>query len=222
MPLQIIDCEQGSPEWNRVRCKKVTSSRFKDVMAQGQGKTRAGYLHQLVGERLTGQVDMNGYYDKNMRWGNETEPQARATYMLESDALSVRVPGFCQLNSDVGASTDGLVDADGMLEIKCPLSKTHIATILGGKVPTQHIVQIQGGLWVTGRKWCDFVSFDPRMNVKNKMSYFCIRVFRDEEKIKKIEAEVNIFTAELRAMIRLLAPESLKKELEESISKEKA
>lgn len=202
MPLQIIDCDQGSPEWKQVRCKKVTSSRFKDVLAQGQGKSRESYLWQKVEECITGKVVENSFFSKDMQLGKEREPQARAIYLLESDALSVHVPGFCQLNDYVGASTDGLVDDDGMLEVKCPSMRVQFATVMKAKVPTEHVVQIQGGLWIAGRQWCDFVSSCPLL--KGRMSYFCVRVFRDEEKIKQIEAEVNMFVADLLGLLMVL------------------
>ena len=202
MSLQIIDCDQGTPEWKQLRCKKVTSSRFNDVLAQGQGKTRETYLWEKLEECLTDKVVELKFVNYAMRWGTEHQAQATAVYLLESDALSVHVPGFCQLNEHVGASTDGLVDDDGMLEVKCPSMRVQFKTVMGGKVPTEHIAQIQGGLWVTGRKWCDFVSFCPLLS--GKMSYFCVRVFRDEEKIKQIETEVNMFVADLVGLLRRL------------------
>jgi predicted phage-related endonuclease len=100
---------------------------------------------------------------------------------------------------DTGASPDGLVDADGLVEIKCPNTATHIETLKGQCAPAKYITQMQWQLACTGRKWCDFVSYDPRM--PDSMRFFCVRVQRDDELIESLEKDVIAFLKEVRATV---------------------
>ena len=195
----IHDIQQCTEEWLKVRLGKVTASRFSDVMAKGAGKTRKSYMIQLAAEIMTGEPQ-NGYSSAAMEWGTEQEPFARQYYETIHDCPVEQV-GFIELNEWVGVSPDGLVGADGDVEIKCPNTSTHIATILADKVPTTHKPQIQGQLWVTDRKWCDFISYDPRMKQR---PFFCKRVMRDEAYIKELEIQVTMFVTELKEMIEKL------------------
>jgi len=196
------DIIQGTDEWRAIRCGKVSASRFSDVMAQGRGKseskTRTTYLEQLRAEILTG-VPEDSYTNSAMQWGTENEAAARQRYANESGNEIIPV-GFVELNEWVGCSPDGLVCDDGLVEIKCPYSRTHLNYIENNCVPADYIKQIQGQLWVTGRQWCDFVSFDPRQKHEH-LQYFCIRAVRDELIIQEIASAVAQFVVELNEMI---------------------
>lgn len=199
------DFSQGSPEWHSVRCGKVTASRVADVIAKtktGYSASRANYAAQLITERLTG-VQAEGYTNAAMQWGTETEPEARAAYEFNR-AESVTEVGFVlhPIIGDTGASPDGLVGDDGLIEIKCPQTATHIETLIGASVPGKYVTQMQWQMACTGRQWCDFVSYDPRM--PESMRFFCQRVYRDDEVIAELEAEVVKFLNEVRAKVEEL------------------
>ena len=203
--MQIIkEIAQGSPEWQALRLGKVTASRFSDVMAKGKAgapsKTRQSYLYELAAERITGLVQ-DSYSNSYMQWGTETEPNARAFYEFEQD-IATETVAFIMLNDDVGGSPDSLVGDEGLLEIKCPKTTVQIERVLEGVFPSEYKAQVQGLLWVSGRKWCDFVSFDPRINSDKK--YFKIRVERDGEYINNLEIEVTKFVEELHALVKKL------------------
>lgn len=195
--MKIINCEQGSEEWQAVRLGRVTGSLFSQVLNKKTG--RKTYMYKLAAERMTGILE-EGYRNKFMDMGTENEPVARTFYEL-ANATPVETVGFIELDEDIGVSPDGLVGDDGLIEIKCPLASTHIKNIMLGRVPAEYIPQIQGGLWVTGRKWCDFVSFNP--NIKGP-KYHCIRVERDEEYIENLKKECNRFVTELKAMVKTI------------------
>ena len=195
--MKIIDCIQGSEEWFTARLGKVTGTGFAKVLAKGHGKTRKSYMIQLAAERLTG-LAQESYSNAAMEWGTEHEGEARARYEMVND-VSVLLAGFVELSDEIGISPDGLVDDEGLLEIKCPNSTTHIETIMSNNVPSQYIPQIQGGMWVAERQWCDFVSFDPRVT---SMPYLCLRVARDQKYIDNLHAEVYQFLNELDGVIK--------------------
>jgi len=189
--------EQGTPEWRLLRIGKPTASRFKDVLAKGKGITRAGYMMQLAAEAVTDTYE-DGYTNSAMQWGTETEPMARMAYEFETNSEVEQVSFIT--NDIAGYSPDGLVLENGAIEIKCPKTTTHLETILSGKMPSEHMPQVQGGLWIAEREWLDFISFDPRIKSDKKM--FKIRVYRDEEYIKNLENEVTIFVNELNELIK--------------------
>ncbi|MEY9806943.1 lambda exonuclease family protein [Bradyrhizobium elkanii] len=193
---------QGSPDWFAARLGKVTASRVADVVARtktGYGASRATYMGQLIAERLTGEVQ-ESYTNAAMQWGTEQEPNARAAYEFRTDA-TVDLASFVPhpTIADSGASPDGYVGADGLIEIKCPGTSTHIDTLLGRSVPGKYLTQIQWQLACCGRGWCDFISFDPRM--PESMSLFISRVQRDDKLIAELEDEVRKFLAELDAKV---------------------
>lgn len=190
--------EQGSAEWFAQRLGKLTASRIADALAKtktGWGASRANYMAQLVAERLTGAAQ-DSYTNAAMQWGIDTEPHARAAYEFRTDC-TVDPVGFVDhpVIEMAGASPDGLVGTDGLVEIKCPNTATHIETLLGGSVPTKYGLQMQWQMACTGRKWCDFVSFDPRM--PENMRMFCHRMRRDDALIKSLEKDVIDFLGEL-------------------------
>ena len=193
------DMIQSSEEWKQIRLGKVTASKFSAVLAKGAGKTRKAYMTTLATEKLTG-LQQESYTSGAMEWGKEQEPFARQYYET-LNGLKVKQVGFVELNEWVGYSPDSLVGDDGCLEIKCCNSTTHITTILSEKMPSKHKAQVQGGLWVTGRKWCDFISYDPR--VKSR-PFFSIRIDRDEKYIKELEIQITMFVEELKSMIEKL------------------
>jgi putative phage-type endonuclease len=190
--------EQRSNEWMQSRLGRVTASRAADVMAKtksGYSASRANYMAQLITERLTGQPT-EGFSSAAMQWGTDTEPQARTAYEMMTGRDVVEV-GFIQHPTidGFGASPDGLVGDDGLIEIKCPNTATHIETLLAEKVPSKYIIQMQVQMLCTGRSWCDFVSFDPRL--PGNMVFWMSRVEADAEMQAEIEAEVRKFLAEL-------------------------
>ncbi len=193
------DIIQGSPEWYAVRNGMVTASNFADAIAGGQGIVRKKLMIKLIAERMTG-LSAESYSNKAMEHGTATEQEAREHYEA-LNGVSVRHVGFIERDEDTGASPDGLVGNDGMLEIKCPFPTTHIRYILADKMPSDYVKQVQGGLWVAERKWCDFMSYDPR--VKQRPS-FIVRVYRDEDYIKKLHIGIVMFVTEMKQLMERL------------------
>lgn len=198
---------QGSPEWFAVRLGKVTASRVADVVRKtktGFSTSRANYMAELVAERLTGET-APAFTNAAMQWGTEKEPEARTAYEFRTDSEITQV-GFVThpTIADSGASPDGLVGEDGMTEFKCPNTATHIETLLTRKIDGDYITQMQWQMACTGRKWCDFVSFDPRM--PEAMRLFVKRVERDDKTIAELEAAVREFLDEMaKKLAQLIA-----------------
>jgi putative phage-type endonuclease len=194
--------EQGTPEWFAQRLGKVTASRIADIMAKtktGVSASRGNYLAQLVAERLTGQ-SADTFKSGAMQHGTETEPQARMVYEAETGQIVTEVAMINHPTIEMsGASPDGLVGTDGLVEIKCPNTSTHIASLMADKAPSGYIPQMQWQMACTGRAWCDFVSFDPRM--PEDMQLLIKRVPRDEALIAEYEAEVIKFLAEVQETV---------------------
>jgi putative phage-type endonuclease len=197
--------EQRSTEWFAIRLGKVTASRVADVIAKtktGYSTSRENYMAQLVCERMTN-TQAESYNNAAMQWGTDQEPLARAAYEAAKNVLVDEI-GFVVHDTiiNAGASPDGLVGDDGLIEIKCPNTATHIDTVLSGKVPSKYITQMQWQMACTQRKWCDFVSFDPRM--PEGLQLFIQRVDFDAEYVKMLEAEITGFLAELETKIEKL------------------
>ena len=195
----IHECQQGSPEWFAARLGKVTASNFADAIAGGQGIVRKKLMIKLIAERMTG-LPAESYSNKAMEHGTATEQEAREYYEA-LNGVSVRQVGFIERDEDTGASPDGLVGDDGTLEIKCPFPTTHIKYILADKMPADHVKQVQGGLWVAERKWCDFMSYDPR--VRQRPS-FIARVYRDEDDIKELHIKITMFITDMQKLMERL------------------
>ena len=197
--------EQGTPEWFAQRCGKVTASRVADIIAKtktGAAASRGNYMAQLVAERLTGQP-AESFKSTAMQFGTETEPMARMAYETQIGMLVDEVAMIPHPTIEMsGASPDGLVGHDGLVEIKCPNTSTHIETLLDEKVPSKYVTQMMWQMACTGRAWCDFVSFDPRM--PEDMQLFIKRVPRDNEKIASLETEVVKFLGELDDLLAKL------------------
>jgi putative phage-type endonuclease len=201
--------EQRTDEWFAARIGKVTASRVADVIAKtksGYGAGRANYLADLVVERLTGQK-AQGFSNAAMEWGTQTEPQARAAYSAKTGILVEEV-GFIDHPTVAmsGASPDGFAE-EGLIEVKCPNTSTMLEFILDGKPPQKYVTQMQWQMACTGRPWCDFVSFDPRL--PERLQLLVVRVPRDDAYIAMLEAEVKKFLAELDDNLNKLEKVSL-------------
>lgn len=194
--------EQRTPEWHAMRLGKVTASKVADVMARtktGYSASRENYMAQLICERMTG-TPTEFFTNAAMQRGTEVEPQARARYAFATGG-EVEEVGFISHPSIemAGASPDGLVGTDGLVEIKCPNSATHIATLRGGKIDRKYILQMQFQMACTGRLWCDFASFDDRL--PDEMALHVQRVERDDELLAEMESEIVKFLAEVESAV---------------------
>jgi putative phage-type endonuclease len=193
---------QGSPEWLQARCGLVTASRISDVLAKvktGEAASRKDYRAQLIAERLSGKP-AESFSNAAMQWGTETEPFARAAYELATDYMVDQV-GLIR-HPDIifaGASPDGLINHDGLIEIKCPNTATHIEYALSGKAPAKYQNQMLWQMECTGREWCDFASFDPRL--PSDMQLFIVRFERDQTRIDEMKMEVMKFLMEVEESI---------------------
>jgi predicted phage-related endonuclease len=197
--------EYATEEWKRARLGWLTASRMADATARiksGYGSSRANLMAALVCERLT-DVPMETYFSKEMQWGIEHEAEAIAAYEWTFDATVTPI-GFVRHPSIdyAGATPDGAVGEDGLIECKCPNSATHIETILSKKIDAKYCKQMQFQMACTGRKWVDFCTFDPRMPLELRLWTF--RVMRDDEAIKEMEREARLFLAELDEKVAAL------------------
>lgn len=203
--VQLVQIEQGTDAWFQQRLGKVTASKIADIVAKtktGYSTSRANYMAQLVVERLTG-VKADSFTNAAMEWGTQTEPLARAAYELKNGVMVDEVAMIDHPTIPMsGASPDGLVGEDGLIEIKCPNTATHLDTLLSGEADKRYTYQMQWQMACTGRKWNDFVSFDPRM--PDNLQLFIKRVERDDELIKELEAEVVKFLAEVDEKVEKL------------------
>jgi len=197
--------EQGTPEWHQIRLGKVTASRVKDVIAKtktGYGAGRANYMAQLLCERLTDQPTQ-GFSNDAMRHGTETEPLARVAWELKTGIEVDQIAFVDHPNIPMaGASPDGLILDNGLIEIKCPNTATHLETLLTKKVSSDYITQMQWQMACTGRTYCEFVSFDNRL--PEHLQLFIKTIGRDDELIKTLEQEVILFIQELDEKINQL------------------
>ena len=196
---------QGTDEWKALRLGKVTASRVADVIAKtktGYSASRANYMAQLISERLTG-TPADTFTSAAMQHGTDTEPEARAAYEFYHSA-SVEQVAFVPhpMIDQAGCSPDGLVGDDGLVEIKCPNTAAHLDTLLGQEAPAKYIAQMQFQMACTGRSYCDFVSYDPRM--PEHMRLFVKRIYRDSKMIAHIESEVSSFLGEMEVKLSQL------------------
>lgn len=192
--MKIIDVEQGSQDWFKVRCGIPTASCFdKIITTKGEpSKSRQKYLYQLAGEAIIGYPEET-YQNAAMLRGTELEPEARAMYELITGE-EVAKAGFC-LGNGYGASPDGFVGDRGMVQIKCPQLSTHVEYLINNKIPTDYFQQVQGELFVAEKDWSDFVSYYPAMKP------LIVRVQRDQKFIELLEQELELFCVELDLVI---------------------
>jgi len=196
---------QQTEEWFKARLGKVTASRVSDVIAKtksGYSASRAKYMTQLILERITGER-AESYSNAAMEWGIEQEAFARAAYEAHANVLVDQCGSFDHPSIPMSsASPDGLVEQDGLVEIKNPMSHTHLETLLTKTVNGDYVTQMQWQMACTGRKWCDFVSYDSRM--PEHLRLFVKRVERDDETIAELEKEVSKFLSELEDKVNKL------------------
>jgi hypothetical protein len=197
--MQILNMPQGSPEWLAARLGRVTMSELKSLLVKGKGPGGLGagaitYMHQLIGERITGELAEPFQGNAHTRRGHELEGVARALYCDATGEPQPQEVGLI-LNHEVGYSPDSLVGDDGLLEIKTKLPKFQIEVLLNGEIPDEHIPQCKGGLWVSEREWIDFVSYWPGMPL------FIKRAYRDEIMIRTIAERVEAFHEEMERRI---------------------
>lgn len=192
--------EQRTEEWFQARLGKVTASRVADVLSKiktGESASRRNYKIQLVSERLTGEKQ-ESYINQAMQDGIDREVFARDRYVQQFG--EVEEVGFIQHPTlEAGASPDGLVGKDGLLEIKCPMGTTHTETLITQEVPSKYIPQIQFQLRCTGRKWCDFVSYNPMF--PQHLQVFVKRVEADEVYQMELDKEIEAFLLEVQTII---------------------
>lgn len=196
---------QGSPEWFLQRLGKCTASRVADVIAKtksGYSTSRENYCVELALERITG-TRQESFSNDAMKWGTDNEPLARAAYEARTGAMVDEVAMLPHPTiAMAGASPDGLLDKDGMLEIKCPNPATHARTLLSKKPDAKYVTQMMWQMACAGRQWCDFVSFDPRF--PEHLQLFVTRVMRDDAAIALLEKEVSSFLSEVDSMVEQL------------------
>ncbi len=207
MACTWIDCAQGSDEWQAARIGRITASRFDDVMTNGRGgapsATAQTYMLSLITESLTG-LPSDEIQAKQLEWGKKHEPEARSLYSMHTnrnvDRVGFAIHGRYPL---VGASSDGLVGDDGCIEVKCPFnSSVHLKTLMTGCVPKDYVYQVQGGMWVMDRQWCDFISYDPRMPQSHRL--VVIRVARMQTVIDELESKVEVFLGEMAKLTEVI------------------
>lgn len=201
--------EQGSPEWFALRCGKLTASKMADVLAttkSGPAASRANYLAQLVCERLTSKV-ADSYCSPEMKRGQELEPYARAAYEAAADAFVIPAEFVTHADiADLGASPDGLIDKDGLVEIKCLNASNHIEALRGG-MPSKYRPQVQTQLLVTGRQWCDFCVYHPDFPEVMQLGVF--RIQAEPEYHKTLVTEAKRFLAEVASEVDYLTKKYL-------------
>lgn len=189
---------QRTDAWYQQRLGRVTASRISDVLAKtktGYSATRKNYMTQLLLERLTGQKE-ESFTNSAMQHGIDTESEARQAYEIESFNIVTECGFFNAPDGSMsGASPDGLIADTGLIEIKCPNTATHIETLIDKEIDRKYILQMQWQMYCTGRKWCDFVSYDNRL--PNTLRLFIKRIERDEKMIEEIKQEVDKFLKEL-------------------------
>jgi putative phage-type endonuclease len=203
--MRVLDFPQGSAEWLASRAGKVTASRLSDVLAKvksGEAAARRDYRAQIVAEILTGKPQESMFINEEMRWGIEQEPFARGAYEVSRDTLVDQVGLVLHPEIDrAAASPDGL-SGDGLVEIKCPKTATHLQYLLDKSPPAKYADQMLWQMACTERKWCDFVSFDPRL--PQDLQLFCVRFTRDDDRIKEMETAVRKFLDEVDEVIEKL------------------
>ncbi len=208
MAAQFFEVEHGTPEWRRWRAGKITASEFIKVMAAGQGTPwgapALGYAEQIATEILTGEPLADEFDSPATSWGKKWEGTAREEYVL-AKMVHVEKPNrvYYKEGMIVGGSPDGLVGEAGGLEIKCPKdSRVHFGTIASKNIPRHHLPQVMGYLWLTGREWWDFASFDPRFPKDQQL--FVQRIPRNDRYIVDLSLRVGQFQELVRHRLKLV------------------
>jgi len=204
-PANYFTCEQHSPEWRELRRGNITASRIaelKPLVKGDESQKSKDYKLELLSEILSLRMAEH-YVSPAMDWGIQTEPLAREEYELKTGLMVDRI-GFVihPRLPRCGASPDGLVGDDGLVEIKCPNTSTHLQYLISGVVPDKYKPQMYWQMACCERQWCDFVSFDPRLD--EKFQLFIARLERDEKDIAKWESLAMDFVADLNSMAGVL------------------
>jgi YqaJ-like viral recombinase domain len=198
MRVSIIDVEQGSPEWFIARAGIPTASCFDKVLAKGRGaeesKTRRGYLYQLADEVIYGDP-VETYTNEHMERGRLLEDEGRSIYALETDTIPEQVGFIHNHTVNAGCSPDSLIGGNGTLEIKTMFPRLWVAHLIHGTHPPEFTPQVQGGLWVCEREWCDLMIYWP------KRAPYIKRIYRDESYIAQLAKAVEIFNHELATIV---------------------
>lgn len=197
--MRVIKCDQGSPEWHQARAGLATASCFADILAtikSGEAAARRNYRAKLVVERLTGKVVESGFKSAAMQQGTEREPLARSAYEIATGNMVQEVGFMVDDMHQAGCSPDGLIGDDGLLEIKCPELAAHLDYLRIKSEPPAYTAQIQGQLWISGRQWCDFVSFNP--DYPEHLQLIVRRIHRNEAQITSLQLAVAMFMQEVR------------------------
>lgn len=198
MAKYLYDLEQGSEEWLKARAGIPTASNFSKILTNGlkSSKSKRDYMLSVVFEKIAKAKDSaDNYKSSLMQRGNDLEEEAKISYGITNDVLVKDVGIVLRDDGEVGASPDGLVGDDGIIEIKCVLGSTLLSE-LETSTFSKYLLQIQGNLWITERKWCDLIIYHPQVKL------FTVRIFRDEEKIKAIESHVNRFIVDCEKMFK--------------------
>jgi putative phage-type endonuclease len=200
------EIEQGSPEWLALRAGKITGSRVGDALRKNKdgsfSASRKDYAFDVALERITGESQSPDLSNvKAVQDGKTREPEARDLYsfMTGNDVQQVAFATHDAM-SFFGASPDGLIGDDGVLEIKAPTAKKHLQYILGGTVPAEYLYQVMAELSCTGRVWCDFVSYHPSFPAESRI--FIKRYVRDEKRMMELEKAVEVFELEVQAIVK--------------------
>lgn len=194
MTVQILDCLQGTDEWFQARLGIPTASRFHEVLAKGEGKTRAKYIRELAAEKARGWPEPDGYSNPHMERGKAQEPQARALYAMSYAKEPVKQVGFIR-NGRAGASPDALVGESGGLEIKSAQGHIQIERLQRNDCPPEHVAQVQGNIWVAEREWWDFMSFSE------DLPPLIVRVYRDDAYCARLASAIDAFNEELDSLV---------------------
>lgn len=218
--MKVHYCEQRSADWFALRAGKLTGSVAKDMLAtikSGEAAARRDLRYKLIAERLSGQSQEDGYTNAAMAWGVEMEPLAVAAYEAATGAM-VEPVGFVESdNLMVGTSPDGLIGEHGLLSVKCPKTATHIRYMREGLEPSEHVAQNSHELWVTGRAWIDFVSYDPRL--PEPLQLWIYRVTREQGWIDAYAQKAEAFLAEVDTeLLAIRTMGNLAGQLQESVS----
>lgn len=201
--IEIFNCQQGTPEWFQCRLGIPTASEFHSVLAKGEGKTRRTYMYKLVGERLTNEVQ-DTFTTVHTERGKIMEAEAREMYSF--DVADMKAIGFIRRTMTwgaVGCSPDAIIGEDGLLEVKTKLPHLQLEAFLADRLPPEHVAQCQGALWVSGRKWLDFISYWPGLPL------FVKRVYPDLEYFARLDVGLRDFYSEMDNVLQKLHPSML-------------
>jgi hypothetical protein len=192
------DIPQGEDSWIAVRLGKATASNFSNILAGGAGKSRLTYMKKKAYERIHNLPFPEKFKgNASMDHGNETEDEARSLFAQMMD-VEIKQTGFVEYSKDIGCSPDGLIGEDGLIEIKCPDTLTHMDYLGGATLPKAYRDQIQGQLWILDRQWCWFVSYDSRYPSE---PFHWRKILRDEKAIAELQVKLGIFVTDLEKLI---------------------